>query len=280
MMIREGKMWDCNDLLTVYQTTRWSEEYTAEQVKQEHRLVGLERWGWLVAEKDDQVIGEIIFRVEPTPNKGLVGIVRSIDVDIRFQKQGVGRKLVSEAESILKKKQAQRIVIRSPPSAYNFWMKLGYFKRGQLTWIEDEIEDIPVMRNSSISTHRLRGLNDLPDSLAFSHFALADSLAKAASDVIDKGEVGRVFEFKREGKPIGAGVVVKRDAKKAEFVADIVPDALDYFSVIVSRTARAANPWTTKTAYSVIPDDSLGQYIESATWDIKEARDIPVMKLL
>jgi GNAT superfamily N-acetyltransferase len=280
MIIRKGKMWDCNDLLTVYQTTRWSEEYTTEEVKEEHRLAGLERWGWLVAEKDDQVIGEIIFRVEPTPNKGLVGIIRSIDVDIRFQKQGVGRQLVSEAESILKKRQAQRILIRSPPTAYNFWMKLGYFGRGKLTWIEDEIENIPVMRTSSISTHRLREFDDLPDSLRFSHLALADSLAKAASDVVDKNEVGRVLEFQKDGKPVGAGVVVKRDAKKAEFVADVVPDGLDYFPVIVSRTARAANRWTTTTAFSTVPDDSLGEYIGSGTWDIKEARDIPVTKLL
>ncbi|MGM0687812.1 MAG: GNAT family N-acetyltransferase [Promethearchaeati archaeon] len=280
MIIRKGKMWDSNDLLTVYQTTRWSEEYTSEEVKEEHRLVGLERWGWLVAEKGDQVIGEIIFRAEPTPQKGLVGVIRSIDVDIRFQKQGVGCELVAEAERILKDKSVQRIMVRSPPSAYNFWMKLGYFARGSLTWIEDEIDNIPIMRTSSISTHRLKDFDALPDTIAFSNLALADSLAKTVSDVVDKGKVGRVFEFRKEKEPIGSGVIVKRDAKRAEFVADVLPRATDFFPVIISRTARSASGWTTETAFSVVPEDSLGSFIKSGTWDIQEAHDIPVTKLL
>ena len=71
--IRAGKIRDCKDLLTVYQTTRRVYQTipgsytTVEDIIREHRTVDFKNWGWLVAEMDGNIVGEIVFRIEKNP---------------------------------------------------------------------------------------------------------------------------------------------------------------------------------------------------------------------
>ena len=130
VIIRKGKIRDCKDLLTVYQTTRWFYRNTpdgfrtVEQIKKEHKSVGFKNWGWLVAEEKGKVVGEIVFRAEKNPIAGKIGIIRNLDIDVRQQKLDVGTKLTQAAEVAMKGKRVFRVVATTPPAAYNYWMKV------------------------------------------------------------------------------------------------------------------------------------------------------------
>ncbi|NOR38473.1 MAG: GNAT family N-acetyltransferase, partial [Candidatus Thorarchaeota archaeon] len=133
LTIRQGGMRDCKDLLDVYMGAHWTENYTTvEQVKAAHRGIGFLKWGWLVADMGGRVVGEILFRIETNPVVGKIGVITDIGVDVRYQKKGLGKKLVTAAESALKAKKVGRLVATSPPDVYNFWMKLNWFARGSL----------------------------------------------------------------------------------------------------------------------------------------------------
>ena len=131
LTIRQGGMRDCKDLLDVYMNTHWTEKYTTvEQVKAVHRGISFHKRGWLVGEVNDRVVGEALFRVEDNPAVGRIGIITNIGVDVRYQKRGIGTKLVAAAESALKAKKVGRLVATSPPDVYNFWMKMKWFFDG------------------------------------------------------------------------------------------------------------------------------------------------------
>ena len=114
--IRRGGMRDCKDILTIYQTTRWlRRKYsTVEEVKIEHRALGFGSWGWLVAEHEEKVVGEIVFGTERNPATGPIGLIGSVDVDIRYQKRNIGAQLVRAAEELLKAKSIGRIAANCP----------------------------------------------------------------------------------------------------------------------------------------------------------------------
>jgi ribosomal protein S18 acetylase RimI-like enzyme len=190
--IRKGLMWDCKDLLTVYMGTHWADGFTTiEQVKDAHRGVGIKRWGWLVAEMDDTVVGEILFRKEKNPASGNIGIITDIGVDVRYQKRlGIGTKLTHAAEEVLRKKRVQRVVATSPPEAYNFWMKISYFARGSLETIRINPKKIPSKRLRGFKSVRLSDVTSLPKSMRFSHIAHPGSLASLVRRIVNKGQAG------------------------------------------------------------------------------------------
>ncbi|MHA1928229.1 MAG: GNAT family N-acetyltransferase [Candidatus Thorarchaeota archaeon] len=284
--IRLGTMRDCNDLLTVYQTTRWfhrpkKDGYTTvEQVKQEHREIGFKKWGWLVAEKDSSIVGEIVFRIEKNPTTGTLGIIRNLDIDVRFQKMGVGSKLTGAAEKIMKDRRALRVVSTTPPEAYNYWMKLGYFARGSLLRISSPISNIPQQRKGAIETIELKDVVKLPKSMIFSNMASPGMLLNILSDIINYGHKGRIFEFYRDNKLLGVGASVKREAGISEFVADVTMIGIDYYPTIIAKVAKSVSRWKPKEIFSIIPTDQLKNYEELLRWSRDNAREIPITKLL
>ena len=280
--IRRGVMKDCKDLLTVYQGTHWADGYTTvEQVKAAHKLLGFKKWGWLVASQKGIVIGEIIFRVEPNPVAGKSAIIEDIGVDVRYQKRhGHGRKLVRAAEAVLKQKKVTRIFVTSPPEAYNFWMKVKYFARGSLVRIDKKPKEIPAKSTKKISTVILSDVTKLPKTITFSHYANPGALIRITRLIFNKSQPGRLMKFYHDDVFVGVGAVVRSEDGSAEFVADATKNGTDHIDVIISRTAKAASKIGAKSAFSVIPSDHQGAYMELTNWSTESSQDIPVTKLL
>ncbi len=284
--IRQGVMKDCKDLLEVYQGTRWFHRVqeggytTLEQVKDEHRGAAFERWGWLVAEERGKVVGEIVFRFERNPVGGRVGIIRNLDIDVRNQKSMIGTKLTRAAEEVLRKKKVVRVVATTPPSAYNYWMKVSYFARGSIMNVHLPISKIPQKKTTKVKTVNLKDVSKLPKSMRFSHIAYPGSLAELAARVIDGEAVGNLMEFYSDNRLVGVGVATKEDAKTALFVADVTRHGLDFADVIISRTAGASSKWKVKKIRSIIPKDKLGIFTSFAKWTSEMSTDIPVTRLL
>jgi hypothetical protein len=284
--IRQGVMKDCKDLLEVYQGTRWFHRVrdggytTLEHVKDEHRGAAFVRWGWLVAEERDKVVGEIVFRYEKNPISGRVGIIRNLDIDVRNQKTTIGTKLTRAAEAVLRKKRVVRVIATTPPAAYNYWMKVQYFARGSILNLQLQRTKIPVKKTNKVKTVLLKGVTKLPKSMRFSHIAYPGSLAELAAKVISGEVPGKLMEFTSEDRLIGVGVVSKENPKNALFVADVTKKGLEYADVIISRTANASSTWSSKTVRSVIPKEQLEVFRTLARWKSETSTDIPVTRLL
>ncbi len=284
--IRQGMMKDCTDLLEVYQGTRWFYRTreggytTVEQIKEEHRGAAFARWGWLVAEEKGRVVGEIVFRTEKNPIAGKIGIIRNLDIDVRQQKVAIGTKLTRAAEVAMKKKKVVRVIATTPPAAYNYWMKVKYFARGSISNLKISLKKIPEKRTSKVKTIKIKDLQKLPKSMKFSNIAYPGSLAEIAGDVIDGRSKGNLLEFQSDGRVIGVGVVVRKDAKIASFVADVTKKGSDFADLIISRTARAAVSWKVKSVETTIPKDQVDIYTSFAKWSSELSTDIPVTRLL
>ncbi|TFG31757.1 GNAT family N-acetyltransferase [Candidatus Thorarchaeota archaeon] len=286
VLIRQGKMKDCTDLFEVYQGTRWFYRTreggytTVEQIKEEHRGAAFSRWGWLVAEEKGKVIGEIVFRDEKNPVAGKIGIIRNLDIDVRYQKAAVGTKLTLAAETAMKEKRIVRVIATTPPAAYNYWMKVKYFARGSISNLKLSLSKVPEMKTPKVKTVKLKNPTNLPKSMKFSNTAYPGSLTEMAGDVIDGRLKGSLFEFTSDSRIIGVGVIVRKDAKTASFVADVTKKGLDQAALVISRTARAAVPWKVKYVETTIPKDQIGLYTSFAKWSSELSTDIPVTKLL
>lgn len=284
--IRQGVMKDCTDLLEVYQGTRWFYRTreggytTVEQIKEEHQGAAFVRWGWLVAEEKGRVVGEIVFRIEKNPIVGKIGIIRNLDIDVRQQKVTIGTKLTRAAEVAMKKKKVVRVIATTPPAAYNYWMKVKYFARGSISVLKISLNKIPEKRTSKVKTVNIRDPRKIPKSMKFSNLAYPSSLAEMAGDVIDGKSKGNLLEFQSDGRVVGVGVVVRKDAKTASFVADVTKKGFDFADIIISRTARIAIPWKVKSIETTIPKDQVGVYTSFAKWSSELSTDIPVTRLL
>jgi len=273
-------MRDCKDLLDVYMNTHWTEKYTTvEQVKAVHRGIDFQKWGWLVGEVKNRVVGEVLFRVETNPVAGRIGIITNIGVDVRYQKKGIGTKLVAAAESALKAKKVGRLFATSPPDAYNFWMKMKWFARGSLMDIEASPSKIPIKKTTEVSTMRLEDVTKLPKSMLFSNVAYPGLLAETASAVVDGGRRGELFEFYSEDALVGVGVCADYGNRTAMFVADMTVSGTQYFDVVVSRTARVAIQLKARTVASRIPSDKVQSYGGLTRWSSRLVRSIPITKL-
>lgn len=286
VLIRQGKMKDCTDLFEVYQGTRWFYRArdggytTVEQIKEEHRGAAFSRFGWLVAEEKGRIVGEIVFRAEKNPIAGKIGIIRNLDIDVRYQKIAIGTKLTQAAEAVLKKKRVVRVIATTPPAAYNYWMKVKYFARGSISNLKLAIKKIPAKRTSKVKTIKIKKPEKLPTSMKFSNIAYPGSLAEMAGDIIDGRSTGKLVEFTVDGRVIGVGSIIKKDAKDASLVADVTKKGIDYADIVISRTARIAIPWKVKTVETTIPKDQVGLYTSFAKWSSELSTDIPVTKLL
>ncbi|MFW9974862.1 MAG: GNAT family N-acetyltransferase [Candidatus Thorarchaeota archaeon] len=284
--VRQGTMKDCADLLEVYQGTRWFYRTreggytTVEQVKDEHRGASFERWGWLVAEDNGKVVGEIVFRAEKNPISGRVGIIRNLDVDVRNQKSKIGTMLTSAAEDVLRKKRVVRVVATTPPAAYNYWMKVKYFARGHITDISISPAKIPQIKTSKVKTVQLKNITKIPTSMRFSHIAYPGSLADLAASIVDESLEGKLLEFYTSNRLVGVGAVGLVDPKTAMFVADVTKHGLSVSDIILSRTAGYATGWNVKKVKSTIPNDRLDTYTAFAKWKFTLSTDIPVTRLL
>jgi hypothetical protein len=279
-------MKDCTDLLEVYQGTRWFYRVrdggytTVEQIKEEHRGAAFSRWGWLVAEQRGKIVGEIVFRSEKNPIAGRIGIIRNLDIDVRHQKVDIGTKLTKAAEKVMKNKRVVRVIATTPPAAYNYWMKVKYFARGSISNLKLSIKKIPEMRTPKVKTVKIKKPVKLPKSMKFSNIAYPGSLAEMAGDVIDGRKKGQLLEFTVDDRVIGVGAIVKKDTKTAEFVADVTKKGVEHSSLVISRTARVANPWKVKSVETSIPKDQVGVYTSFAKWSSELSTDIPVTKLI
>ncbi len=284
--IRQGMMKDCTDLFEVYQGTRWFYRTreggytTVEQIKDEHRGAAFSRWGWLVAEEKGHVVGEIVFRIEKNPITGRIGIIRNLDIDVRYQKTYIGTKLTQAAEAVMKKRRVVRVIATTPPAAYNYWMKVKYFARGSIFSMTVPITKIPEKRTSKVKTIKLTQPKKLPKSMKFSHIAYPGSLAEMAGSIIDGRIVGSLLEFTSNDRLVGVGAIIKKDAKTASFVSDVTRRGLEYADIVISRTAQAAKSLKVKSVKTTIPKDHVGLYSSFAKWSSELSTDIPVTKLL
>jgi len=284
--IRTGKMKDCSDLLEVYQGTRWFYRTreggytTTEHVKEEHRGAAFEKWGWLVAEQKGRVVGEIVFRIEKNPIAGRIGIIRNLDIDVRFQKATIGTQLTHAAEELMKKKRVVRVIATTPPAAYNYWMKVKYFARGSILNLKASLAKIPVKRSGAVKTSKMDDIKKLPKSMKFSHIAYPGALAELAGDIIDGRVRGHLFEFTTNEKLLGVGAIAKRDAKSAIFAIDVTKRGLDCIDMVISKTARGSSAWKVKTVETKISKDHQALYAPVTKWSSELSTDIPVTKLL
>ncbi|MFQ5833522.1 MAG: GNAT family N-acetyltransferase [Candidatus Thorarchaeota archaeon] len=272
-------MKDCKDLLEVYMGTRWSEGFTTvEQVKSEHRGVAFERWGWLVATFRGKVVGEILFRVERNPVAGKLGIIRSLGVDVRYQKRGIGTKLTRAAEKVLREKGAGRIVATTPPEAYNYWMKVDYHKRYWVMRIEAPVSRIPAKRSKKVKTVNLTTASTLPKTMRFSNLAYPGQLAEVVREIVTRKKKGLLMEYFSEDRLAGIGAVVA-EGKTAQFVADVTKYGEEYAELVVLKTAKAASKLKVRTTYTLIPQDRLPWYSSVMKWKSEMNRNFPVTKL-
>ncbi|MHA1907570.1 MAG: GNAT family N-acetyltransferase [Candidatus Thorarchaeota archaeon] len=284
--IRQGKMRDCKDLLTVYQTTRWyyrtreSGFKTVEEVKDEHRGVGFKNWGWLVAERNGVVVGEVVFRIEKNPNVGRIGLIRNVDIDVRYQKSAIGTKLTRAAEAVLKEKRALRIVLMTPPEAYNYWMKVEYFARGSLLNIKANPQKMKKILPKGVKAITLKEVTRLPKSMEFSNIAAPGLLAESVGKIVDDGFKGKLFEFYRQDRLVGVGSIFKSNQKESEFVVDATKQGIDHLGYMILKTASTAKSWNVKKVVCTIPKDQLLHYKPVARWSVEDARDIPVTRII
>ncbi len=284
--IRTGKMKDCSDLLEVYQGTRWFYRMreggytTTEQIKHEHRGVAFEKWGWLVAEQDAKVVGEIVFRIEKNPLAGRFGIIRNLDVDVRFQKSTIGTQLTRAAEAVMKKRKVVRVIATTPPAAYNYWMKVNYFARGSILNLKTQLAKIPIKKSSQVKMNKIDGSGKLPKSMRFSNFSYPGALAELAGEIIDSNIRGNLLEFSENEKLLGVGAIAKRDANSAIFVVDVTKLGFEHIDTVISRTVRVASSWKVKTVETKIPKDHQSLFTSIAKWSSELSTDIPVTKLL
>jgi hypothetical protein len=285
VMIRKGVMNDCNDLLEVYQGTRWFYRQieggytTVEQVKTEHRGATFERWGWLVAEEKEKIVGEVVFRAEKNPN-GRIGIIRNLDIDVRNQKSTIGTQLTRAAEDVMRKKRVVRVVATTPPAAYNYWMKVGYFARGSILDIKKPISKIPDLRSRGVKTVKVRTPSKIPKSMRFSNIAYPGLLADIVGSVVDGEAKGQLLEFTCEEKLVGVGAVLLSGKSHAQFAADVTKRGLKLADIVIAKTARAALSLKVKTAKTRIPKGQLVHYSTLGKWTTEDSTDIPVTKLL
>ena len=281
VIIRRGGMRDCKDILTIYQTTRWlSRKYnTVEEVKTEHRTLGFSNWGWLVAEHQEQVVGEIVFGAERNPASGQVGMIRSVDVDIRYQKRSIGAQLVHAAEDILRAKRIGRVAANSPPEAYNFWMKVKYFARGSLYDIQAPIKSIPT-RNTAKVTAKFVDPSALPKDWVFSLIAPPGELLAIVREIVDSDKQGRILEFYSGKTLVGAGAVVRSEGRRARFVADTMPQTTDNLEEVVSRTARSSTSLKADSVFTRVSSEHLPKYQAISHWSTVLSQDIPVNRFL
>lgn len=286
VVIRTGKMRDCRDLLTVYQTTRWYHGVrpngyeTVEQIKAEHRGIGFKRWGWLVAELDETVVGEIVFRIEKNPSSGKLGIIRNLDIDVRFQKKEIGTQLTRAAEDVLRERGAVRVVLTTPPEAYNYWMKIGYFARGSLLRISTDLADVPVDRSRTLERSRLDNEPSISKKFIFSNIAYPSLLVDCIREISIEGKPGRVLKFGLDSNFVGIGVVYKKNQETAEFVVDATRFGVQELIPMIQKTLGLARSWTVERVSGLIPKGSFPLYEKSAPWSSELARDIPVTRLL
>ncbi|MFX0108079.1 MAG: GNAT family N-acetyltransferase [Candidatus Hodarchaeota archaeon] len=279
--IRKGLMKDCKDLLEVYMGTRWTEDFTTvEQVKHEHRGVAFRNWGWLVAQERKKVVGEILFRIEKNPAAGRIGIIRSLGVDVRFQKRGFATKLTRAAEKVMKSRKVGRIVCTTTPEAYNYWMKVDYHKRYWVMEITSPVSKIPASKSKKVSTRILEGVKHLPTSMKFSNIAYPGLLAETVREIVILGRPGLMFEYLSGDSIVGVGAVVVGEDKTARFVADVVKGTDNIAEIIIKRTARAAAKLKAKTVSSLIPQEKLPWYMEMTKWSSEMHRNFPVTKLI
>ncbi|TXT55753.1 MAG: hypothetical protein BAJATHORv1_30133 [Candidatus Thorarchaeota archaeon] len=281
LTIRNGRLEDCVDLLTVYMGTHWQDGYsTVEEVKDLHRGSHFSRWGWLVAEIDSRVVGEIIFRTERNSRTGKLGLIRDMSVDIRYQKQSIGKSLTQAAEEILRKKGVTRVIADSPPEAYNFWMKIKYYSRGELVRIETHPDNIPTKRSRIVKCRILNGSSTIPRSLRFSNLSHPGLLVDTAADIIDGRRKGHILEFTVEDECIGYGAIISKNGSGSEFVVDVTKSGEAYVDVVIAKTGKHASKWRSKTVESRVPKDQLSKFMEVADWSLETDRHIPVTRLV
>ncbi|MBD3407470.1 MAG: GNAT family N-acetyltransferase [Candidatus Lokiarchaeota archaeon] len=281
LKIRNGRLEDCVDLLTVYMGTHWEKGLTTvEEVKDLHRGSNFFRWGWLVAEIDNRVVGEIIFRTERNPRTGKLGLIRDIGVDVRYQKQSVGKALTRAAEEILREKEVSRIIADSPPEAYNFWMKINYFSRGELVRIQCNPKDVPSRRSRIVKTCEVNDLQSMPRSMRFSNISHPGLLVDTASSIIDGKKKGSILRFTTDDECIGFGAIISNNGSGSEFIADVTPSGEDYADLIIAKTAKFASKWKSKNVASRIPKDQLSRFMEVTDWSLETDRQIPVTRLM
>ncbi len=283
--IRNGAMKDCSDLLEVYQGTRWFYRQraggytTVEQVKDEHRGAVFERWGWLVAEQDGRVVGEVVFRAEKNPN-GKIGVIRNLDIDVRYQKSEIGTHLTRAAEEVMRKKRVARVVATTPPAAYNYWMKVGYFARGSILNIKKSISQVPDRPTRAVKTVRVAPESKIPKSMRFSNISYPGLLGEVAGSIVDGAVKGVLLEFTSENKLVGVGAFSLGAKSESLFVADVTKRGMDLSDSVISRTAKAGLKLKAKTARTTIPKGQLSHYLKLGKWTSEDSTDIPVTRLL
>ncbi len=282
LVIRRGQMRDCKDLLTVYLGTHWQDGFTTvEQVRAVHRVPGLPRWGWLVAEHEGTVIGEVLFHVEQNPVSGKTGVIDDVGVDVRYQKRyGIGTALVRAAEGALRQRRAPRAFALSPPEAYNFWMKVKYFARGSLVRLGAAPKDVPRKRTKRVETREVGEVRTLPRAFQFNHLSPPGVLMTTARSVLGNVIPGRLFEFYSGDRLIGVGAVCLEGPETARFVADVTPAGEEFVDVVIARTAKAASAMRARHVFTVVPKAVQDFFVNLSSWKVEPAVEIPVTRLL
>ena len=85
---------------------------------------------YLVAEKDDAVVGFGGLAWYAIPSKGLIGWLEEVVVDEKFRGQGIAKALISELLKVAEQKSIKTIKLTSINSATNtLYEKFGFVKK-------------------------------------------------------------------------------------------------------------------------------------------------------
>lgn len=134
MEIREIKS---DDILWICRLMKSELGYNISEENMNHRITQMQNennYCIFVAVEDNQVVGfigaEIGFAFEIS---GKVMRIIALAIDKDYQKKGIGKKLIQEAEKYGIKRQVTTIAVNSGLSrtgAHEFYKKQGFFKKG------------------------------------------------------------------------------------------------------------------------------------------------------
>ncbi len=128
--IREAKERDLIRISEIYREVfleppyneNWSKEKALEKIKNFFESTNI-----LIAEKMGEIVGFIIF-YSTIWEEGKRGEIIDFGVDKKFRKEGIGNLLLKRVEDLLKKSEADFVVlgVNKNASALNFYKRRGY----------------------------------------------------------------------------------------------------------------------------------------------------------
>lgn len=129
----------------------WEGEYRRFRRVYRHAMAEARqgRYRILIAESGSRIVGQVLVRVGAAPGKvgdaEGVGFLHALRVRPNFRNEGLGTRLIEEAEAVLRQAGCRRAAIaaaKSNPAARRLYERLGYTvmaeDSGEWSYVDDE----------------------------------------------------------------------------------------------------------------------------------------------